>query len=451
MAQLSEFFSPYLSGGQDSAQGLTIVAGDEPADRILFWNNHHSYQRSSVGGITGLRVPTERLSDADFLARIRRIIEHRGALDYQGRTDSVTLRSTSLNKDVLDDAAEKLRKAGHYLHVRVVKDDNHTACILKFRNSEAVGFTRGGAFSEPEGRATTEFQGSRVVIPRAIPWHMSEEIPPLGIRSGNWMADVLIDRNERHVWALPRRIRIERAFELERDSEDRHDYYGKFIRPMRLGAFGIALNVDVTHVAISLPDDLDAIRAGICNDHEWLPFDDRSRKKAPHGRTRFRYADVSDKGRYLLGVLQLFDTLHDAFEILMHGYWRDVLQHVGAHPIGDAPELRDRFIATVRKRLLQYEGPIKIETPEEQKRLLRLALHFGRMVQQEPRYVSYAWLKGEWEKLLEHELQAHPLEKDEDKAYWRNEKRLNSIYSVCVSVRNDISGARMAMSNLFQP
>jgi hypothetical protein len=59
MAQLSEFFSPYLNREHNGMQGLTIVAGDEPADRLLFWNNHHSYERSSFGGITGLRVPAD--------------------------------------------------------------------------------------------------------------------------------------------------------------------------------------------------------------------------------------------------------------------------------------------------------------------------------------------------------------------------------------------------------
>lgn len=440
MAQLSEFFAPYLNRGH-SAQGLTIVAGDEPADRFLFWNNHHSYERSSFGGITGLRVPTDRLADADFLARIRRVMARRGALDYQGRTDSVTLRSTSLDKDVLDEAAEKLRKAGDYLTVSVVKDEDHAACVPRFRNPESVGFTRGGIFSEPESHATTEFQGSRVVIPRAAPWHILEVPLPPGIRGGNWMVDVLIDRledhcryvNKRHVWVLPRRIRIERAFTLERKSEDRHDYFGTFVRPTRLGSFGIAMNVDVTHAAIGVPNDLPAIPVGVCNDYEWLPFD-RSRKEAPQGRTRFQYADVSDKGRYLLGVLQLFDTLPDAFQVLMHGYWRDVLKYVGAETVGDDPVLRARFIATLRKQLRQREGPIKVEAPEEMDRLSRVALHFGRMVRRERRYVDYAWLSERWQELLESELKADPPAQDEDEAYWRDERELiESIKYVCQS------------------
>jgi hypothetical protein len=73
------------------------------------------------------------------------------------------------------------------------------------------------------------------------------------------MVDVLVDRledhcryaNKHHAWALPRRIRIERAFALKRESEDRHDYFGTFVRPTRLGSFGIALNVDVTMLPLA--------------------------------------------------------------------------------------------------------------------------------------------------------------------------------------------------------
>ena len=71
MAALSEFFAPYLNRGHDGAVGVTLVAGDEPGDRLMFWNGHHNYTRSSFGTITGLRVPSDRLCDTEFLSRIR--------------------------------------------------------------------------------------------------------------------------------------------------------------------------------------------------------------------------------------------------------------------------------------------------------------------------------------------------------------------------------------------
>jgi hypothetical protein len=134
---------------------------------------------------------------------------------------------------------------------------------------------------------------------------MSETLPPAGLREGNWMVDVVADRmtdhcryaNQRHVWALPRRLRLERAFTLEREASGfSSEYRDNFIRPTRSGSIAIAMKVAVTNAAIVVPDDLEAIQVGVYNDNEWWPFD-RDRVKAPVARARFAYAAPSDKGR----------------------------------------------------------------------------------------------------------------------------------------------------------
>jgi hypothetical protein len=60
-------------------------------------------------------------------------------------------------------------------------------------------------------------------VPHAIPWHMREAPPPAGLREGSWMVDLAIDRlndhcrfaNERHIWVLPWRLHLEKAFKVE--------------------------------------------------------------------------------------------------------------------------------------------------------------------------------------------------------------------------------------------
>src|SRR5262249_42870376 len=160
--------------------------------------------------------------------------------------------------------------------------------------------------------------------------------PPAGLREGHWMLDLTIERlvdhsrsaNSPHIWALPRRLRLESAFAFEREPNDGWHGTAKFIRPMRTGLFGLALNLNVQNAVVTTPDDLDAFKMAICNDREWLVFD-RRRDDAPHGRPRFRQAEVSDKGRYFLGVLELFESLRDAFGVLMDGFWHDVLHILG--------------------------------------------------------------------------------------------------------------------------
>jgi len=161
---------------------------------------------------------------------------------------------------------------------------------------------------------------------------MKEAMPPAGLRSGNWMIDLTIDRindhcryaNQRDVWSFPRRLRLERSFQLEHDGGRVHDVGFRFVRVMRSGSLGLALNIEIGQAAITIPDDLAALRMGVCNDFEWPPFDS-NRKDAPHGRLRFAYAEPSDKGRYLLGALGLFENIPNAFDVLMHGYWYDTI------------------------------------------------------------------------------------------------------------------------------
>ena len=102
-------------------------------------------------------------------------------------------------------------------------------------------------------------------------------------------------------------------------------------------------------IAVTIPDDIDAFRTGLTIDTEWSPFE-RS-KDSPRGWRRYAYAEPSDKGRYLLAVLERFETLPDAFAVLMNGYWRDVLISLGAVPVEKNTGLRGDLISTLRKRL----------------------------------------------------------------------------------------------------
>jgi hypothetical protein len=68
MAQLSEWFAPYLDTGHGMGLGATcLIAGDTAADRLLFWNVHHRFVRRTFSEITTLRLPGARLGDDAFL------------------------------------------------------------------------------------------------------------------------------------------------------------------------------------------------------------------------------------------------------------------------------------------------------------------------------------------------------------------------------------------------
>jgi hypothetical protein len=169
----------------------------------------------------------------------------------------------------------------------------------------------------------------------------------------------------------------------------------QFIRPMRTGALGLALKVDLRTAVVTTPDDVNALRQAICNEFEWQPFD-RNRKDAPLGRPRFYHAEPSDKGRYLLGVLGLFDSLPQAFDVLMNRFWRNILHGLGASPGDKNSELPARLVTTLRKRLKQQSGALIFETQEQQERLGREALQIARSFRKNARYISYNAIRAKF-------------------------------------------------------
>jgi hypothetical protein len=396
LASASDLFAPYIvTDYGEWSSGFTLVVGDSVGDRLLFWNQHHRQEDTFIGTITALRLPVARMSDLVFLALIKGIILQRGKPDSQSR-QSVTLRSCSLSQSELESFAETLRGGDFWAPVRAVHHDTPTACIPSFDQRGAPHYRYNLALPELRARESLDFSSNQTQVPHAVPWHMREALPPVGLREGNWMVDLAIDRlndhcpvaNFRHAWVLPRRLRLDMSFKVQWSDESPQTYGARVIRVSRLGLLSLPKSHDQRSVSIAIPDDIDAFRSAPCARHEWLPFD-RRRSGGPEGRERYAYAEPSDKGRYLLAVLEHFDSLPHAFEVLMHSFWRDVLIDLGAVPVEKNPALKSELIPTLRKRLLHRTGDLIPSNAEDFDRLAREAIRFGRKAGRETRLVSY--------------------------------------------------------------
>jgi hypothetical protein len=435
LSELSDLLSPHLqtnfAGGNPS---FSLVVGDSVNDRLLFWNGQHRYGETMSREITSLRVEPAKCEDQEFLTALNRLIERRSRTD-QGH-HHVTLRSSSLTQDDLSRLAEKLRKDG-WLSVRIAAQQTHASCIPKFREEERfIGFVY-GHHPAPRITATSDFQSNEVKIPPATPWHISEARPPAPIRAGRWMIDLSIDRllnhskysNVTHEWVLPRRIRIQAAFKLNRH-EASWDVHSNFIRTNRFGHPSVTANCDDDVGTITIPEEVDAFRIALCNELEWTPFD--RDKSGPRSFKRFRYAETSDKGRYLVAVLGHFANVPTAFDFLMNSYWRDILIHLG----GVSPEknetLREQLVRTLKKRL-SFTGEALVISGEDQwDKLARIAVQFGHKIQKEERLVYYGFLKSKWELSVHEELDGESHLSTADKQYYLQDCHLDqSIQSLC--------------------
>ena len=186
LSNLSEMFSEYLSvDNNHKADGLSVVVGDTPEDRILFWNFRHHSERLRVGEVSDLRIPTSRLDDDDFWACMGSIIERRAPYESTGGQKVVWVRSCSLSKEELSPYAERLRTSQRFASVRIDDTEGLSQFIPTFRQDRDYGFRTGAMFgSQPKGAATSEFEGARFQMPLAQPWHLREAPPPPGTQRG---------------------------------------------------------------------------------------------------------------------------------------------------------------------------------------------------------------------------------------------------------------------------
>jgi hypothetical protein len=269
LAQLSDWFCPWLDTGDALDEpGLCIVVGDTPEDRLLFWNMHHRFRRPSFSEITVLCISSERFDDDAFLEQVRALIQRRGVRGLNNRNDYITLRSSSHDKDTMEAFAARLRQGNRYLHVTVARVTDHADAAPQFRRPDRVLFHNGGALSEPLAQASVEFDGKRVPIPTVPPWHIKEGFPPSGLRSGQWMVDLTIERlhdhgryaDRRDIWLLPRRLRLDRAVSIDRKTEHSFAREDQAARVIRGGRLAMAISMSVSRASVDMPDWAAAIK-----------------------------------------------------------------------------------------------------------------------------------------------------------------------------------------------
>lgn len=417
LANLSDMYAPYLSGhSHHVSEGLTVVVGDTPQDRLAFWNGIHRKDRMRPYEVAQLRIPRANFSDVAFIQALRKVVSTRGSYGSGNRNDAIALESSSIDREELDALAETLRRTDTWLSVLSRPLSDPVDVIPTFARDQSARFTTGSAFEEPEAKASSVFKGQRISVPIALPWHLEEAMPPASMRAGSWMVDLSIERevdhsqfsNVRHIWVLPRRIRLERAFKFEIEGSRFWDRQQAHARPTRTGELAFAANLEQRSVELTLPeDDLTAIRIGIQNDYEWREFNQEV-KGAPHSRLRFEWSALSDKGRYLLGVLQLFEDVPTAFSVLMSGFWREEIQRFGAGLVERRADLATRVGTTIRKRLGQRDGPLHLEGDAEIERLGEVALRVAAELRAEIPKRTYSEIEAHWREMTEEWLAANP-------------------------------------------
>lgn len=442
--QLSEMFCHYLEPKNSlKMTGVNVVVGNEIADRLVFWNGHNRYPRNELTGTSSLRISVDQAKDTEFLKLIERIVDRRGVRHDQN-APLATIRSTSLNQDELDDIAERMKPEGKtWKRFNATHITDATWAIPEFWERRAHFTTGSMAISrEPEGQEKTELANGRAALPLAAPWHLSDNILPPSVRAGQWMVDFVIERehdhcrfsNVVHTWVLPRRIRIDPLFSIERNITSSQIFPRYFQRPTISGNLSASTDLSVRQASLSVPNDENAIWGGLRDyrRERFLrgPKDNDGRRKPPPPKVCD--LEYSDKGRYLLGALQHFKSLPDAFETLMHDFWRETLRALGADPSRLNDNLDAEFQRIMAKRLRAGNGSWEVSDEDDRQTVAKEALRVASQIRRSARYVTYEKLAARYEDLLSAFFaeNAH-FEKDNQDEYFSTRRLDASIQYLC--------------------
>lgn len=375
LSRLSDMTCPYLRhlahGHEGWDEHLTIVIGDDIADRLLFWNAQHRYR-----ALDGLQdIPVLRLSPKRFENGapdwLRHWISRRNHRHLNGNHAPQTfVRSCSLSEDELNTITDALN--GPHVMISAVHHDNpdiFEICERWVRQNREGPMERlfPSIWTHPsENRpASVRFTDNTIELPFMLPWHI-KDTPLSNITDGVWACDLTIERREdharpgfrHHVWRFPRRLRLEQAIDIDRILPNLT--LPPVHRPTETGDLTIWDCSRWERPILTIPSDFHAFGTALTR-HP--PASPQANKAAENNASdvRFDQIKVSDKGRDLLGVFQLFSSLPEALSFLTNPYWLEVIRRLSPEEPANKPRNVRALADSLRKMQHQAAGELDLE------------------------------------------------------------------------------------------
>ena len=434
LAQLAADSTPRIEVGSGVAESLSMVVGDRFADRILYWNLR-SLMPTYLDGFTTLIVSPSRLEDGELFAALVDFLDARNDVHPTNGSRSVELLSVSLGTEELKEVQERFKSSGLASMCRVGKQMTLDSAVPGPKTlNRASQLTMGHPLDRVFRWSEFSVTGNELRPPEVFPDHLEGTHPRSPAAQGLWALDLDIERrnnlawadNISHRWRLPRRLRMHGAFfEPYRGSMGRLWYSGRS-RSSRegfltvFGGFG-----ERVPPVISIPDDETAFRHALERGQDWPPASRRDRQKpisGPYEKTR-----PSDKGRYLLGALELFGGMQEAGSVLLHPYWKTVLARLGG-AVG--AERHGEIERTLKKRF--RSGTVSGE--DDWGRLVKLVSQEAQRVRMPLRTLNFDDLSREFEPFLEEErrqLKEHRVEDPEEWLIHSKRSLPESVMRLC--------------------
>ena len=316
--------------GEPWQRAVPIFYGDSPWNAIAYWNDGLVSGRTSPvhGGINQLWLTPTLLKGEATYERLLKLIQMRV---YSGSSQR-GLKLISYDVD-----AGELERLGMEIVTRA-RSNLYPCASLKYEIGQTQEVEPQGARLFPAPIRQVEYAaGTDIHLPLQLPADVSVDSDEC------WMVDLRIfnpSQELRYVnaepwWCLPRKSSVAGLF---------NRYKSQRVMYNHEVSFEVSAKDAILHFEI--PSERRLFQYLLSPQiHLTLAADLRSSIKTRGGFD----IHLSDKGRYLAGILRLSKTLRDSFYIFEHPFWRSLLQKLSRAEA--SAFVTEKLASNVRKEL----------------------------------------------------------------------------------------------------
>lgn len=383
LAYLSNIFSKHIMvRSHEWTNSFCLVVGDTFVDRVSCWNAGLLFDDAQHQTYKTLRLPASVINDAAKIEHIQKFINGNNWINRYGSQPQVTVRSSSLSEAQLKEFAQQVGSKGSwcFYHVQPIRSIED-CCPPPPKERESSWMP--ARHDNPDVQIPLRHKKESVPVPQ--PFHLKHAPSAHPICStGQWMAHYRIDRTEdsfsnlRDTWLLPKRNQMTRLF-LESVEA----------RITAEGNLAVPVDSAVQRVEISEPDDNDFFFTLL---HQPAVYSYPDIRYQDQYVVPYEYSRLSDKGRYLQGVLGMFGSLDRAYQVLTHGFWRQQFIKLGSPSESQYPQL----VQTLKKRFPPQGGEYTFKRDEQWEKLAKLMVRQAVNVRQPKYTVKLQTLIDEW-------------------------------------------------------
>ena len=302
------------------ARCFEVIVGDTLQDIVYFWNKPLLLPRSERKYQNQMWLPTALAKDTDVEEAIHAWIARGVNLGNQ-TPKTVRFVSFSTEKRELEDIAGRFREnlRARHRHVRTVTDCFEEPQIPNFLSENPLSFQREvPLFSRESSIDIHRVQGNKGTLELTEPKGIAQR----GL-AGHWMIDFYIEfthdmyEDDEYVIKMPGETLFWRF------PNRNHLMHGMFDKPSRVRRNGFpSIMMQSRKKVLSFTlKEAESVVASLFRGTDYPVYERRD----PHTQgaaKRYYSVGISDKGKYLQGVLELFGSLTFAYKVFSSSYWR---------------------------------------------------------------------------------------------------------------------------------